>query len=198
MSLRYFLPLYLFFYLGTAFLWRSFIVWMRAGINPVVFKTTDSAHDYIGRVFTVLFALIVIIVLVHSLWPNGYLLFMPIEWLERMWITTLGVMLLVLSLVWTLLAQIQMGESWRIGIDQEHQTALVQTGVFGFSRNPIFLGMIITLVGLFLVIPNALTLLTLLMGAMLIGIQVRLEEEFLLKSHGEDYARYKQHVRRWL
>jgi protein-S-isoprenylcysteine O-methyltransferase Ste14 len=197
MSLRYFLPLYLFFYLGAAFFWRSFIVWKRTGINPVVFKKTDSAHDYIGRVFGILFALIVIIVLVHSFWPNGYLLFMPIEWLERTWITTAGLMSLVLSLVWTLLAQTQMGESWRIGIDQEHQTALVRTGVFAFSRNPIFLGMIITLLGLFLVIPNALTLLTLMIGVMLIGTQVRLEEEFLLKSHGEDYARYKRHVRRW-
>ena len=163
----------------------------------MVFKTTDSAHDYIGRVFRILFALIVIIVLVRSFWPDGYLLLMPIERLERTGITTAGVMLLILSLVWTLLAQTQMGESWRIGIDQEHQTVLVRTGLFRFSRNPIFLGMIITLVGLFLVIPNVLTLLTLMMGAVLIGIQVRLEEEFLLKSHGEDYVLYKRHVRRW-
>jgi len=197
MSLRYFLPLYLFFYLGAAFLWRSFIVWKKTGINPVVFKSTESAHDYIGRTFRILFALVVIIVLVHSFWPNGYLLFMPIEWLERTWITTAGVILLLLSLIWTVVAQTQMGESWRIGIDQEHQTALVRTGVFGYSRNPIFLGMMITLSGLFLVIPNALTLLTLVIGLVLIGIQVRLEEEFLLKSHGEEYAQYKRHVRRW-
>ena len=197
MTLRHFLLPYLFFYLGAAFFWRSFIVRKGTGINPVVFKTTDSAHDYIGRVFTLLFALIVIIVLVYSFWPNGYLLFMPIGWLERTWITTTGIILLVLSLVWTVLAQTQMGKSWRIGIDHEHQTALVRTGVFSFSRNPIFLGMIITLVGLFLVIPNALTLLTLALGAVLIGIQVRLEEEFLLKSHGEDYVRYKRSVRRW-
>lgn len=198
MSLRYFLPAYLFVYLLSAFVWRSFVVWKRTGINPVVFKATDSAHDYIGRLFKLLFALIVIVVLVYSFWPNGYFLFMPIEWLERTWITAAGAMLLVLSLLWTLLAQIQMGESWRIGIDEKHRTALVRTGVFGFSRNPIFLGMMITLVGVFVVIPNAFTLLTLLTGTMLIGIQVRLEEEFLLNSHGEDYARYKRHVRRWL
>jgi len=194
---RYFLPLYLLLYLGAAFFWRSFIVWKKTGVNPVVFKTTNSAHDYIGRVFRILFALIVIIVLVHSFWPNGYHLFMPIEWLERTWITTAGAVLLLLSLLWTVLAQTQMGESWRIGIDQEHRTALVQTGVFAVSRNPIFFGMIITLSGLFLAIPNALTLLTLVTGVVLIGIQVRLEEEFLLRAHGEDYVRYKRHVRRW-
>lgn len=196
--MKYFLPLYLFVYLATAFVWRSFVVWKRTGINPLVFKGTDSAHDYVGRVFKLLFALIVTVVLVYSFWPNGYSRFMPIEWLERTWITTVGTILLVLSFVWTLLAQTQMGESWRIGIDEEHQTALVRTGVFGLSRNPIFLGMMITLAGVFLVIPNALTLLALVTGVLLIGIQVRLEEEFLLELHGEDYARYKREVRRWL
>ena len=40
----------------------------------------------------------------------------------------------------------------------------MQGGVFGLSRNPIFLGMMLTLLGLFLVIPNAVTLLTFVMG----------------------------------
>ena len=74
----------------------------------------------------------------------------------------------------------------------------MRKGVFRFSRNPIFLGMMLTLLGLFLVIPNALTLLTLVMGVVLIQIQVRLEEEFLARTHGEAYIEYKQHVRRWL
>jgi protein-S-isoprenylcysteine O-methyltransferase Ste14 len=34
----------------------------------------------------------------------------------------------------------QMGDSWRIGIDQEQKTSLVRHGVFKLSRNPIFLG----------------------------------------------------------
>jgi protein-S-isoprenylcysteine O-methyltransferase Ste14 len=91
-----------------------------------------------------------------------------------------------------------MGESWRIGIDEEHRTSLVQRGVFGLSRNPIFVGMMITLLGLFLVIPNAWTLLTFAMGVVLIQIQVRLEEEFLAKTCGDEYAQYRMRVRRWI
>ena len=198
MPLRYLLPLYLLAYLGAAFFWRSFIVWKKTGINPVVFKSTDSAHDYIGRIFKLLFVLIVIVVLVYSFWPNAYAYFMPIEWLEHSWIKWAGMALLFLSLIWTVLAQAQMGNSWRIGIDEEHRTSLIENGVFGFSRNPIFLGMIVTLLGLFLVIPNALTLLSFVMGLILIGTQVRLEEEFLLKTHGEEYRKYRGAVRRWL
>jgi protein-S-isoprenylcysteine O-methyltransferase Ste14 len=91
-----------------------------------------------------------------------------------------------------------MGESWRIGIDEGHRTPLVRKGVFGYSRNPIFLGMMLTLLGLFLVTPNAVTLLVLGLGVVLIQIQVRLEEEFLSRAHGDDYADYRRDVRRWL
>ena len=198
MSLRYFLPFYLFVYLLTKFIWRSFVVWKRTGINPVTFKGTDSAHDYIGRVFKVLFAVIVIVVLLYSFWPNIYRLLAPIEWLEQFWIRWIGVTLLILSLAWTMVAQVQMGQSWRIGIDERHRTVLVTEGVFGLSRNPIFLGMTFTLTGLFFCIPNAFTLLTLVLGFVLIQIQVRLEEEFLGRVHGEDYEHYSRKVRRWL
>ena len=198
MSLKYFLPLYLLSYLCAAFVWRSFMVWKKTGVNPVVFKSSDSAHDFIGKIFKVLFALIVITVLVYSFWPNAYRYMVAIGWLEHFWLRWTGLGLLLTSLLWTVVAQAQMGESWRIGIDHENQTPLVSTGVFGLSRNPIFLGMTITLVGLFLVIPNALTLLTLLMGVVLIQIQVRLEEEFLARVHGEEYFKYRQQIRRWL
>jgi protein-S-isoprenylcysteine O-methyltransferase Ste14 len=75
---------------------------------------------------------------------------------------------------------------------------LVRKGVFDLSRNPIFLGMMLTLLGLFLVIPNAVTLLAFVLGVVLIQIQVRLEEAFLSGAHGEDYADYRRYVRRWL
>jgi protein-S-isoprenylcysteine O-methyltransferase Ste14 len=196
--MKYFLPSYLLVYFGAAFFWRSFMVWKKTGVNPVVFKGTDDVHDYIGRVFKLLFTLIVAVVLVYSFWPSVYLYFKAIAWLEHSWVKWAGAFLLLLSLGWTILAQTQMGESWRIGIDHEHRTTLVQSGVFSLSRNPIFLGMTVTLLGLFLVIPNALTLLTFGMGVVLIQIQVRLEEQFLVRTHGEEYANYRRKVRRWI
>lgn len=71
------------------------------------------------------------------------------------------VVLLLTLLAWMVVAQAQMGESWLIGIDEEWRTPLVRQRVFGFSRNPIFLGMMLTLLWLFLVVPNAVTLLVL-------------------------------------
>jgi protein-S-isoprenylcysteine O-methyltransferase Ste14 len=110
----------------------------------------------------------------------------------------IGVAFLILSLAWTIIAQAQMGEAWRIGIDTEHRTPLIQTGIFRISRNPIYIGVVITLSGLFLIIPNALTLLILIMGLVLIGVQVRLEEEHVGKMYPQEYAEYCRRVRRWL
>lgn len=198
MPLRYFLPLYLAAYFFAAFFWRSLVVWKRTGVNPVAFKGSDNAHDFAGQVFKLLFAAVVATVVFYSMSGRLYAYLTPITWLELPWLRTAGVTLLLTSLAWTVVAQAQMGESWRIGIDEERRTPLVRSGVFGLSRNPIFLGMMVTLAGLFLVIPNALTLLVLGLGVVLIQIQVRLEEEFLSRSHGAEYAEYRRAVRRWL
>lgn len=198
MSLKYFLPIYLLVYFSAAFFWRSYVVWKRTGINPVVFKGSDNAHDFIGRVFKFLFALIVAVVLAYSFLPRGHQYLMPLSLLERSGFRSTGVVLLISSLAWTILAQAHMGESWRIGIDNSQKSRLIRTGVFRVSRNPIFLGILVTLLGLLLVIPNAITLLTFVLGVVVIGIQVRLEEEYLKATHGGEYLAYLQQVRRWL
>lgn len=196
--MKYFLPVYLLAYSIAAFFWRSYVVRKKTGVNPVVFKSSDSAHDFIGRIFKALFAVVVAVVVIYSFTPGAYQYLMPVHWLERTWIKLTGIVLLLVSLLWTILAQAQMGNSWRIGIDTEHRTELVRSGVFKISRNPIFVGMMATLLGLFLTIPNVVTLITLLVGVILIGIQVRLEEECLTKMHGENYIEYRRNVRRWI
>lgn len=132
--------------------------------HPVVFKSSDSAHDFIGRLFKLVFAFVVAAVVIHAYVPSAYQYFMPIRLFERTWLKLTGIVLLFVSLAWTILAQCQMGDSWRIGIDAEHKTELVQSGVFRLFRNPIFFGMIVTLLALFLVIPNVVTLVTFLTG----------------------------------
>jgi len=195
---RYFLPVYLFVYVLVAFVWRSYLVWKRTGINPVTFKGSDTAHDFIGRVFKLVFVLVVLVLFVYSFSPFAYTYTLPIQWLENRWLKSIGVLLLLLSLAWTIIAQSQMGAAWRIGIDTEHRTPLVQEGLYGISRNPIYVGMIVTLLGLLLTLPNALTLLASVLGIVLIGIQVRLEEEHLAQGQPEAYREYRQRVRRWL
>lgn len=195
--MKYFLIAFLLFYFAVAFVLPSYRVWKRTGVNPVTFSGADNAHDYIGKFFKIVMLGLTLVVILYAFAPQFYPYLLPVVWLEIPIIQYIGIGLLLLSLAWTVLAQIQMGNSWRIGIDEEKKTDLVQTGVFRFSRNPIFLGMIVTLLGIFLTIPNALTLLFLVLGFVLIQIQVRLEEEFLSKLHGKKYHKYRQTAGRW-
>ena len=109
-----------------------------------------------------------------------------------------GLGLMAFALIWTATAQMQMGKSWRIGIDTENKTELVEKGLFRVSRNPIFFGMRIALFGFFLTLPNAFTLLAVVLADVLMQIQVRLEEEFLRNAHGARYAEFCRKVRRWI
>lgn len=194
----YILFIYLVLYFVAAFALPTYRVWKRTGVNPVTFRGADTAHDYIGKLFKIVMLALGLAVIIYAFAPSFYQYLLPFVRLENSAIQYVGIGLLVLSLVWTILAQIQMGNSWRIGIDEEKETALVQTGLFRFSRNPIFLGMQITLLGFFLTAPNVLILLILVLGFVLIQIQVRLEEEFLSKTHGANYIHFRKEVRRWL
>ena len=196
--LRFFLPVFLVLYFGTALFWRSFVTWKTTGVMPYVFGKTDNLHDFIGRLFRLTLLGSALIVGIYAFWPAGYPYLAPISWLAQPAWIYLGLGLLVISFLWTFSAQAQMGNSWRIGIDQNHKTELVQTGVFKLSRNPIFLGMRLTLLGLFLILPNAFTLVVVVAGDLLMQIQVRLEEEFLTKTHGAQYLSYCKQTRRWI
>ena len=195
--LRITLPVFFLIYFGLAFVGKSYLVARRIGKSPVVFPTDESAHSLIGFYFKVLMFLLFLYVLAYALLPEYYSHFLPVLMLENNIIQIIGAILLLLSLIWTIIAQYHMKDSWRIGIDHTEKTELVTTGVFAFSRNPIFLGVVNSLIGLFLLTPNGLTAIFLTVGYVLIQTQIRLEEEYLLKQHGQVYVEYKKRVGRF-
>lgn len=194
--LRIFLTTYFIVYFGIALVAKSVIVARRIGKNPLVLPKDDSAYGLIGFYFKVTMIIMFIYVLLFTFVPTLYDRFLSIPQLDTLTIKYLGLGLLAFALIWTIIAQGHMKDSWRIGIDTETKTELITTGLFQFSRNPIFIGMIISLVGLFLTTPNAVTGLFMILGYVLIQIQIRLEEEFLTNQHGQNYLTYKQKVRR--
>ena len=81
----------------------------------------------------------------------------------------------------------------------ENASSLVTSGVFEYSRNPMYLGMAIILFGLALMF-NVIggTLFTLLFAIYITKFQIRPEEEVMERLFGEDFLQYKQNVRMWL
>lgn len=180
------------------FVIRSFLLFKRTGINPWVLKNTDDAKGFLAIIFKTIAGIAILSVSFYAFGGKWYEYLMPIWYLENGWLRAMGWVILHLSLAWILVAQLQMKDSWRIGIDEKNKTDLVTDGLFRFSRNPIFLGVILSNLGLFLVIPNAGTLLVLTMSYFSTQVQIRLEEEFLRKQFGEAYENYCLKVRRWV
>jgi len=185
-------------YFVIVFIVPSVRVKRKTGINPYVFKKSASAHDYLGKVSAPITSLILIVALCNLVFPASYRYFAPFTWLEFNLLKFAGLFLIHISLLWIVIAQFQMSSSWRIGIDQSAITELKTGGLFSVSRNPVFLGMIITLTGIFFILPNAITLLTVVSSTLLFQVQVRLEEEYLSKVHGTSYRDYCSDVNRWL
>jgi protein-S-isoprenylcysteine O-methyltransferase Ste14 len=97
----------------------------------------------------------------------------------------------VLGIAVVLKGQADMGSSWRIGQDSSETTDLVTTGLFRWTRNPIFLGMLLFWAGISLAAPNVVTIASTIVAFAAIEVQVRLvEEPHLIKSHGRAYQRY--------
>ena len=103
----------------------------------------------------------------------------------------LGFALGLLGIGITILAQFQMGASWRIGVDPEEQTQLITHGLYQWVRNPIYSGMFLSGIGFGLLLPQVLTLIAEILIFLSVYVQVRwVEEPYLLATHGEDYADY--------
>ncbi len=192
-----FLPIATLLYLLLVFVLRSVILWKQTGVNPFVFGNTEKAHDYIGRVYKVMVLFTWISIGYYSFFPNWYQYLMPIDYLEFEGLQITGLVLLIISFLWTSIAQYQMSSSWRIGIDYNETTELISNGLFKYSRNPIFLGVLISYLGTFLIIPNILSFSILIVTFVTIQMQVRLEEEYLEAVQGQDLD-YKSKVLRWL
>jgi protein-S-isoprenylcysteine O-methyltransferase Ste14 len=110
-----------------------------------------------------------------------------------------GLLLYGLGLALTLWAQAAMGTSWRIGVDPAERTALVTAGPFAVVRNPIFTGMAAVVAGLGLLVPNAAAAVAVAATGAGLAVHVRgVEEPYLLRTHGEAYARYASATGRFL
>jgi protein-S-isoprenylcysteine O-methyltransferase Ste14 len=110
-----------------------------------------------------------------------------------------GIALMVLGLVMTLVAQLEMGASWRVGVDASEATELVTTGVFRWVRNPIFAAMLALSLGLVLAVPNLIACAAFIASLAGIELHVRaVEEPYLTRVHGERYLAYARRVGRFV
>ena len=182
-------------YLGVGFGLRTWIQVRRTGDSGFrgISGTFGTAEWWAGVLF-------VVALLTGVLGPVSALVGVePLDALSAPVIQWTGVGVTLLGIVATFVTQLEMGASWRIGVDETEHTDLVTTGPFAMVRNPIFSAIAATGAGLALVVPNAVSLLGVVLLMVTLELQVRVvEEPFLRKLHGAEYETYAARVGRFL
>jgi protein-S-isoprenylcysteine O-methyltransferase Ste14 len=100
-----------------------------------------------------------------------------------------GAALLLAGLVITVSAQLEMGDAWRIGVQDGERTELRIAGLFAWCRNPIFTGMLLVGIGITAWVPLAAPACIALWAGLELQVRV-VEEPHLLRIHGAPYQAY--------
>ena len=130
-------------------------------------------------------------VLLHNSFPL-------VQWLNGPW-RWLGFVPVVLSGVIAVTARSQFRRQGTTVRPFEAPTVLVTGGVFRISRNPMYLALVLILLGIGVCLGTASPWVVVPVFVWLITVNVvRCEEESLAAQFGDAYARYRREVRRWI
>ena len=176
--------------------WRSWLQYRRTGSTG--FRGTSGrigSTEWIAGVGFV----VALMVAVSAATLQRANVVQPIRILTAVWIQVTGIAVAMIGIAATVYAQLEMGDSWRIGVDEQETTTLVHTGVFGRVRNPIYTAMFTFGLGIALLTPNLVACVGFVLLVTTIELQVRrVEEPYLLRRHGDAYRAYTASVGRFI
>ena len=197
--MRVFLPSFFVAYLLIGYTYTVWSAKKKYGIEPHEIRQRHPIMELGERYRNAIFGVILLMTFGYALFPSLNAYVGPIAFLQVPIIRAVGIAVLIGSLVLLRLSQRALKGSWRVGFDLASEpTELITSGLYARSRNPIYVGMTATAVGLFLALPNAITLTVASLVFLLLQVRILVEEEYLEHVHGEAYRSYRQGTPRWL
>jgi protein-S-isoprenylcysteine O-methyltransferase Ste14 len=140
---------------------------------------------------TCLLIAIVMILALHLLFPVMRII--PPVW------NLLGIVPLALGVIINLIADGAFHRADTTVKPFEESSALITNGAFRISRNPMYLGFVLILIGIALLVGSLTPYLVILVFPILIDrIYVAVEERMLAEKFGAEWEEYKRSARRWL
>jgi protein-S-isoprenylcysteine O-methyltransferase Ste14 len=184
--------------LAMACVWRPWLQRRRHGTWGIVVFKGNTAQNVRDAMLVVLPLLLIGQAVVAAWWPQ----LLPLSEADARASSgvriALGALLLFGGLLLQAAAMLNLGASWRIGIEEGARPGLVTGGLYRYSRNPIFLALIAGLAGYTLLLPTLLSALILAGAVFAIRQQIAEEETYLLRTYGEAYRAYARQVGRLL
>lgn len=116
---------------------------------------------------------------------------------DLLFLKIVGLVLIIIGFFFFIIGLLNMGSSWRLGIDEKNPGKLITSGIYSISRHPIYLFFNLYFLGTFLINGNIVFIVfTVLLGSIL-HYQLIREEKFLLKVFKKQYEDYIQNVGRY-
>jgi protein-S-isoprenylcysteine O-methyltransferase Ste14 len=175
------------------FVGRAFYLRFRRNINPIAIgggkKGVLLAVEFVAIVGFVAWIIEVSLFALHSsfrIFPSP----LDSQLLNSLPVKIAGVVLVTSGLVIFGSAYASFGDSWRVGFDEKNSGALVTTGIFALSRNPIYVFLDLWFTGVFLINGTLIFLIFALLAVAVLHWQILQEEEFLVRLHGQAYRSY--------
>ena len=181
---------YLIFFLGSI-LYLTYSVKKRTGVFPIVRNTDNMAYGFVGKIVLITYLLIIINVLFFIVKDFVF------EIVTSLILDITGLVIIGLALICMVTSQLQMSESWRVGIDSKSKIKLIKKGFFKYLRHPIYFFAVVLGFGIILVITNFMTIFLSFLLWVILSIQSRLEEEFMLSKFGGNYKKFMQSRKRF-
>ena len=140
---------------------------------------------------TYLLLAIALMLALHFIVPMAIIVKMPWRFL--------GVIPLAIGLVLNLVADSAFKKQQTTVKPFEESTALITTGLYRISRNPMYLGFELILVGVALILGSLAPFVVVIIFPILMEVRfIRPEEQLLAQQFGESWLAYQRRVRRWI
>lgn len=180
-------------------LWKFKADKMRSGnIEAEVLKDAIRPTQVFFRTLKKVMTLSFLLIINSSIFFGHWWLLIPYPGLNNFFMKLAGLALGLAGLFICHKAHQAMGDSWRVGIDEEHVPTLIDNGMYASIRNPTYLGLFLLVFGVLLINPSSAMLIWSVAFVLQLEFQVRCEEEYLEGSLGEKYATYRSKTKRYI
>ena len=182
--------------IAIAFCLRPLLQFYRYGTFGIfLFRSGSIAQHVRDALLILLFALLLGQANVAT--RPGYLdLLVEERGLVHEALQVVGAALMLCGIGFFAIAQLHLGASWRIGIDAEAKPGLVTDGLYRYSRNPIYVGLLATIAGYACLLPTVLSAILLVCTYIGMRAQIAGEEAYLLATYGDAFRDYARRVDR--
>jgi protein-S-isoprenylcysteine O-methyltransferase Ste14 len=182
--------------IAIAFCLRPLLQFYRYGTFGIfLFRSGSIAQHVRDALLILLFALLLGQAIVAT--RPGYLdLLVEERGLVHEALQVVGAALMLCGIGFFAIAQLHLGASWRIGIDAEAKPGLVTDGLYRYSRNPIYVGLLATIAGYACLLPTVLSAILLVCTYIGMRAQIAGEEAYLLATYGDAFRDYARRVGR--